>query len=120
MNTLSNKFTPKLHKYQKIRWFSKWLGLFFVFILFALMLTPLFINTDSKAVAIKLFLTDHSWLFLVLHLIFAVSSLWWYPLYIKRRAALHQWSDAHLQQALHYKWWVMTILLVFAFMLWIL
>ena len=119
VNTTSVNSTPKMNKFQKIRWMGRWIGLFIALLVLTVVLTPALIGSDQQAAHLKQFLVGNSWVFLIIHLLFALSALAWFPWYIRRRAVSHQWREGDIDKALQYKWWVVGILAIFAIMLWI-
>lgn len=109
--TQLSQYTRKQRILQKTRWTTQWVGLFLGLMLLALLLGPFFLTSHHQAYHLAQFLNKYAWLFWALHGAFILSSLWWWPAYIRARGKRSSWPDDMIERAAAWKWAVMMVLL---------
>ncbi len=92
----------------------KWMLLFFGVLVLATLLAPLFLSQHGRADELQGFFSQYHWVFWIGHGLFVLSTLWWWPLYIKSHGRKNQWSEANITRAIRLKWMVLGVVLCFA------
>ena len=92
----------------------KWMLLFFGVLVVATLLAPLFLSQHGRADELQRFFTQYHWVFWIAHGLFVLSTLWWWPLYIKSHGRKKQWPEVNIARAIRLKWMVIGIVLCFA------
>ncbi len=106
----SSHCTQKKSMLQKFTFTLRWAGLFLGLMGVAMILGPLFLTNHQRALHLSAFLNHYRVIFWVLHGVFILSALWWWPAYIRARGARNQWQVDLIKRASDWKWAVMLVL----------
>ena len=106
----SNHYTQKKAIRQKFGFILKWVAIFLGFMLVSMIAGPIFLTNHQQALHLSNFLNHYRVVFWLLHLVFVLSALWWWPAYVRARGKRNQWSQEMINRAVDWKWAVMLVL----------
>lgn len=105
-------YTKKRPALQKIGYIAKWVGLFFVLMLLGLIFGPFFLSNHKQALHLSHIFHHYQNFFWLIHGVFILSALWWWPAYIRHRGKRNKWPQEMIDRAADWKWVVMAMLAI--------
>ena len=105
-----SNYTQKSPVLQKFGFAMKWIGLFLGLMIVGMVLGPFFLASHQRALYLSDFFDHYKVVFWVCHAVFILSTLWWWPAYIRARGARNQWPQEMIRRGADWKWAVMLVL----------
>lgn len=106
----SSQYKRKWFRLPKLGWALAWVVLFVCFMAIAVLVGPLLLSQAIHENKIRTMLSQYEWAFLLVHGVFILSALWWWPAYIRKRGQAAGWPAPLIHRACQYKWGIVAVL----------